>query len=472
MPPLEVTRENLQPAVQAALSAWSRLDGTPQDWLEHLFLIQQRRASIPEELPVILRLATNELLHTSIEELALQDQASADILSMRFLERDKIQKVANHLHCSPDQVKRLQRKAIWALTDIILRKELMAREEQAQIIESLLMPPTYRALFGVETLLQELVSLLLAEDPPIVAVTGIGGIGKTSLVDAAVRRLIRSFHFDKVVWLTVDPGANQPHRIPAHLTRERLSSQLAPVLCPYMPLQTPAAERDLQLRQVLKAFPYLIVIDNLEAEAEPSLLNYLHALAGASKFLLTSRIRPMSEAGISNFPIPELAVEDALQLIRDQAAAIAAHDLNTLSDEELLPIYEHVGGNPLAMKLIVGLSHDLSLPDILSDLRQVQTQQIEEMYQHIYWKAWRTLTPEARALLEVMPMAAGSGMAQNQLQAVSRLESKELLRAIQELSQRSLLEVRGTTLERRYAIHGLTRTFLHSEIIHWSPDVL
>jgi hypothetical protein len=69
-----------------------------------------------------------------------------------------------------------------------------------------------------------------------------------------------------------------------------------------------------------------------------------------------------------------------------------------------------------------------------------------------------------------MPLAADTGIVQAHMQEISGLEEKQLLRAIQELSRRSLLEVRGTAVEHRYIIHSLTRTFLASDIIHWPPD--
>ena len=75
-------------------------------------------------------------------------------------------------------------------------------------------------------------------------------------------------------------------------------------------------------------------------------------------------------------------------------------------------------------------------------------------------------------MLEVMPLAADSGIVQAQMMAISKLDQKQLLAAVRELSWRSLLEVRGTPAERRYTIHSLTRTFLRSEIINWPSETI
>jgi putative protein kinase ArgK-like GTPase of G3E family len=54
-----------------------------------------------------------------------------------------------------------------------------------------------------------------------VTLTGIGGIGKSSLANAAVRQVIRHFHYDRIIWLS--------------LTRNRPTTRTCPRL-PYLTL--------------------------------------------------------------------------------------------------------------------------------------------------------------------------------------------------------------------------------------------
>ncbi|GAB4162837.1 MAG: hypothetical protein Fur0021_37400 [Candidatus Promineifilaceae bacterium] len=133
-------------------------------------------------------------------------------------------------------------------------------------------------------------------------------------------------------------------------------------------------------------------------------------------------------------------------------------------------IYEKVGGNPLALKLVVGLSHDFQTFDpVIADLTAAHLPDVAAMYHHIYWKAWRALSPDSRRLLEYMPLAADIGMLEEQMKGISGMDSANLLAAIHELIRRSLLEVRGTPSGRRYGIHPLTRSFLLTDIINWPP---
>jgi hypothetical protein len=327
-------------------------------------------------------------------------------------------------------------------------------------------------LFGVDNVLSKLAALLLSPEPPwVVTLTGIGGIGKSSLANAAARQVIRHFQYDRIIWLSLDPQPVDDQNPPAApLSYAELMAQLAPLVSPHIGPQTPPQQRELALQQLLKAFPYLIIIDNLEVATDSHLLTHLHNLANPSKFLLTSRVRPFSQVGAFNFPLRELPAPDALALMRHQADAIGQRQLAQADDDLLASIYEHVGGNPLAIKLIVGLTHDLSLPQIIEELTQVHLQEVETLYRHIYWKVWQSLSQAAKILLEVMPLSSDMGIVQAQMQAISGLEEKDLVNAVHELSQRSLLEVRGAPSERRYTIHSLTRTFLHSEIIHWPQD--
>jgi hypothetical protein len=130
-------------------------------------------------------------------------------------------------------------------------------------------------------------------------------------------------------------------------------------------------------------------------------------------------------------------------------------------------VYALTGGNPLALKLVAGLVAVLPLPQVLSDLAHSRSDQVETMYKHIYWKAWHTLPPDAQALLQSMPLVADYGALPDQLQAISGLSEAQFWPALQALAARSLVEIQGTTSHRRYGIHSLTRTFLHTEIIHW-----
>ena len=308
--------------------------------------------------------------------------------------------------------------------------------------------------------------LVAVDGPRVVAVVGIGGIGKTSLADAIARRIIRLFHFEGVIWLRSEPQTMSGRSLAPQFTFESLTSELANKLG--LEMSDAPDQRLVQVRQRLKDRPYLVVIDNLETDAETAyLLDHLNDLAEPSKFLLTTRTRPAPQATVYHFPVRELSFTDSNALLHHHAQDIGVDALEAADDVELQAIYGVVGGNPLALKLVVSQLDLLPLSQVIEGLTSSRPGPIEDLYQHIYRQSWKILTPEARSLLQSMPLVGETGGLPDYLQAISNLPEDRFWPALQELRTRSLLEVRGTIQEKRYGVHRLTETFLRTEIIHW-----
>jgi hypothetical protein len=134
-------------------------------------------------------------------------------------------------------------------------------------------------------------------------------------------------------------------------------------------------------------------------------------------------------------------------------------------------IYEHTGGNPLALRLVVSQLDSLSLSKVLGGLLRVSTDDVEEMYKRIYWRSWQLIQEETRHFLEAMALVSKDGADLDYLQEICGMAERPLHTAITELRQRSLLEVTGDLHHRRYSIHPLTKSFLQTEIIRWPFDL-
>ncbi len=189
-------------------------------------------------------------------------------------------------------------------------------------------------------------------------------------------------------------------------------------------------------------------------------------LANPSKILLTSRHSLHDYPDVSCLNLKGLSKSDTFTLLRHEAEA---RDLPALVDHGsegiLEAIYKVVGGNPLALKLVVGQLRVLPLEAVLEGLKQAKGKKIEELYTYIYWQAWQALDPISREVLLVMPLAQGGSFAQ--LTTVSELAPDELQQGLEQLINLSLVEVRGDIEQRRYHIHRLTETFLLTEVAKW-----
>ncbi len=454
--------------IYEALRAWRTVGGTPENLLESLQLVQLKRTTERDTgLLSQNRLITNGILLAGLEALEAHDQMGAEVLQLRFPENNKIMSVAYQLNVSEHTVSRLQKSAIGRLARLIYDQEMELREKMAQEREVNLPPKSYTTLFGTDDAQAELKARLLdAHSPWVVALVGIGGIGKTSLADAVTRQVIREFVFDDVIWLRIMPQTMDGRSHSPDHAYTTIISEIAQQLWPQAFRDISPQQQLIRVRQTLKERPFLIIIDNIETDTA-HLLAHLGDLADPSKILLTSRVRPTKLAGVFNFSLDELSYADAADFIRHQARETGIYALESADDEDITAVFNMTGGNPLALKLVVSLLDILPLSQILTALSKGQAGDVENLYKYIYWQTWQTLTSEMQALLQSMPLVSGAGATADYLQEISGLSAGQLWPAIQELRKRSLLEVRGDINEKRYGIHRLTETFLRTEIIHW-----
>lgn len=456
-------------AIHEALRAWQATGDAEPTMLDQLLLVRQRRAVVPDATsPVSQRLAINQLLLDALAKLEEQDETAAQLLRWRFLDDQTLMMVSHRLNVSEYTVSRMQRSAIAALAAIINEKESNARAALANELESGLPPPTYTRLFGVAGLQGELADLVVARATPwVVAVVGMGGMGKTALVDAATRDVIPTLCFERVIWLRFDPRTLTGRSLSPEHAFHGLLAQLAAQL--NVDNSSPPNEQLAQVHHRLKGTPHLVIVDNLESMALTDfLLNHLVELANPGKFLLTTRTHPSGQAAVRYFSLPELELADAGALLRHHAAELGIAALAEAPEEEIARIYAVTGGNPLALKLVAGLLDLLPLSRVLQDLAASRPGPVEELYRYIYWQSWRTLSEPAKALLQATPLVSEAGATDDYLQALSGLSADAFWPALQELRARSLIEVRGTLDEKRYGVHRLTETFVRTEIVSWN----
>lgn len=464
--------EAMREAIHEALRAWNTQGASRPIGLDELLLVQERQAELAREGQVFGgEQAVYHLLLGALEELEQQDETAARVLRWRFVDDNTLLMAADRLNVSEHTVSRLQRAGIGRLATIIHKQEVDLRERRVQQLEANLPPPSYTRLFGVEAMREELIADLRREEAPgVMAIVGIGGIGKTALADAATRELINAFSFDQVLWLRYESRTMSGQPITPRHAFERLLDDLADCLG-LERTAISATERLAAIRRRLKPTRHLVVIDNLEDEvAADDLFTHLLGLADPGKFLLTMRSRPAGQAAVRNVSLPELSREDAARLLRHHATEVGITAAAEAADETAGRIYEITGGNPLALKLVVGLLDSLPLAHVLDQLAHSPAGPVEALYRHIYWQSWRTLGEPARALLQAMPLVAESGGKPEYLMAVSGLDEATFWSAVQQLRSRSLLEVRGTLEEKRYGVHRLTETFVRTEIVNWPEE--
>jgi hypothetical protein len=457
-------------ATHEALKHWQDSDSgtSPLQGLATFRLAQARSIS-----PAA---AQRTVLNNALAELAAVDGEQARLLQLRFVQGLTADDAGRQLHLASSTVFRRQREAIEHLAAIINLQERQEQMAHQAVLEQRLRDRTYSTLVGVEDQIAQLAALLRAQRPPfLLAIEGLGGLGKTALADALARKMIGDFAVADLAWVTArQQSLNLGGAI--KLERERgidagevialIFSQL------WQPEPAPIAlshEQKLHLlHQRLKQAPHLIVIDNLETIADlVNLLPVIRQLADPSKFLLTSRQSLYSETGVYHHLLQDLSRGHALQLLRQEAAEHNITQLVKASDEDLQPIYDTVAGNPLALRLVAAQARFHPLPRVLDGLKQARGLPVVNLYNYIYRQSWNDLDPIARQVFLAMPLLTqdhGGDLAQ--IAATSGLPEDIVSHVLDNLVTRNLVNVLGSLTERHYAIHSLTRTFLH-EIARW-----
>lgn len=459
-----ISESSVRQAVHKALRNWYTIGGNSENLLMFLLVMHQaQRQPLHLQTPIMLRQTTNDFLKSSLELLSQKNPTGATIIEERFCERKTMGKVAESLNFSEDYAYNLQRKSLKELGQIIYSLELAARRQYQHELEGNL-PYNYcnTRLFGVENQRHQLTRRLLnPETPPIVVLCGIGGIGKSSLACAVAQDIIQTFSFEFIIWLEID-GANFGEWI-TNLARKTNA------------LLSPSATDNLidHTRRLLKANRYLVIIDNLETPEDlHQILATIQTFHGSSRFLLTSRIQP--EPGHYFLqPLSDIPFAEAHALLQNQMIMSSQHHTgDLLTVEEAQAIYDVVGGNPLALKLVAGLRLHFSVEHLLAELKEAVHTGIAGLYHAIYWKAWHSLTPFARRLLRAMTLIAPTelGGSLEQIQSISQLSNIQFMQAVTELITYSLLEPHSRGAQKRYSIHPITRTFLLKEVIRWLED--
>jgi len=457
--------------VRDALRQWQG-DANAESPLRSLYLFRK----IAREGHGTLRRANNHLLSIAIESLKQNHEADANLLQKRFLDLWSIQRLAHQLNIAESTVYTQQRQAIDRLAETLYQMELQASAAQRTLLLERLEPATYVNLIGVAELLTQVQNALAAPAPPwLLAIEGMGGIGKTSLADALLRQMIEQNVYDEIGWASARQyhfnfgGVIRAVSEPA-LTAEALVEKLVKQLIPefVVPNGYPGEKLLRLLQERLKALPHLIVIDNLETLVDvESLLPTLQTLSNPSKFLLTSRESLRTAPNIYHVAVAELNEENALRLIRQEATLSNLPMLAACTDEELLPIYATVGGNPLALRLVVGQTHLYTLESILADLRAARGQTVQNLYTFIYRRIWDKLEETSQRVLLIMPLVKLGGESLEYIAQVGNLEIGKVRMALNQLIQLNLVDARGGLHERYYSIHSLTRTFLQEKVAQW-----
>ena len=212
-------------------------------------------------------------------------------------------------------------------TGKILEQGAVTRQQLTAIAERLnaeapAIPATVRAsslprpanLIGRDKTLSDLMAALRAgTSSSVIALEGMGGVGKTALAAEAVARLAGSGDFPGgAVWVSVAglTGAGGLSEVWTRIAGELGLSQLAT-------LTDPEARRGMLCGALAERASTLLALDNVERDLDANALLDTLAIEGHTTLLLTSRY-PLAPQRLITIALRPLPAPDAEDLFRDQ----------------------------------------------------------------------------------------------------------------------------------------------------------
>ncbi|MGH2461374.1 MAG: tetratricopeptide repeat protein, partial [Chloroflexota bacterium] len=295
------------------------------------------------------------------------------------------------------------------------------------------------------------------------SIEGAGGTGKTALAHSIVSLCLGAARdwrpvvvggatvplFRAIVWVGSRPEA---------LDLGDLLDTIARTLDYPGMLGRQLPDRRSAVREILGRQPVLIVVDDVD-RADPAVLSFLLDLPTTARGLVTTRRKlPPRIPAVTMGP---LDLSDALSLLRYEGARQSVPALVDALDSSLRPLADATRRFPLLTVWAAGqLRQGQTIERVQARLERAEGSVFEEMFDG----SVQALSPDARHVLSVLPLFAGSAHRKAVVAAANGADDPE--GAIDELLEASLLEATEglTDDERRYALHPIARAFVRRRL--------
>ncbi len=389
-------------------------------------------------LNVLDERANVDQVHVDLQRLSTIGAAELlawSVLYYRYVRSDleiSAEELANRLAITTRTLTRYTDEAIERLTGRLIKAEQIARQTQnTRRLISMLPYSVPVRLIGRGEAMARIEALLPMLSPCHVLLTGAAGIGKTTFVQELLRRQIIAGYFEHLVWI------DAPRSVAA------IRQQIAEVLLP--------EGGAVNLRDYLLIYRVAVVVDGLDALGQSDLAALLRDLSAAVVCLINREDVPI-ESVEAHFPLPELDRQAAIDLI-DEAlrlqhnAKIERAQWSEIADR----LHEHIGGNPLALKLAASLWGKRDEEALDADVQQTLLRRIFTSLDEREKRVWCALAlyPQPTSAL---PIGAMEGLAQQGIVGISPDQRYALTSAAREF------------IQQHYGIHAEVRSLIDQVI--------
>jgi tetratricopeptide (TPR) repeat protein len=290
------------------------------------------------------------------------------------------QEFCDLVHIDARTLRRYQQNTIKHLTNILIEMEWDARirQRKRRLLSELPTAAVFAPLIGREEESDYIRQMLSDAQPPHFQIIGARGIGKTALVESTLREQIDTDAIDQLIWMQAPISVAYI----SHYLKERLLSP----------------ESKITLREYLLTHRTVIVLDDIDSlrDSGNTLSVLLVQLNPAIIFMTcSSRLAVLSTVQIT---LNEISEQDTYRFTQSLLKKIKNPALTKTPDDYAHQIWEHAGGNPLAIQLLTtnhslidlkNFSHESSFHAIFHHIFQAMDKNAQTI-----WLAFTLLPPQ------------------------------------------------------------------------------
>lgn len=381
---------------------------------------------------------------------------------------------------SESDVKKKDKKNNTSLSTRTKASEFKSAENKNGVKESpntSLPEKLYTTLIGRDKEINEILSSLRnSQGKKLIGIHGMGGVGKSSLAREISSRAIEQNIFSAVWWTTAKVQSldildelSTDKIVSFEIILNRLISWLG--LGSELRTVKKIEEREQRVQKALYDYKLLFVLDNMETSTNQNEIatRFAKLLAKTScKLILTSREtwEEVPDTSIEPIPLQGLSEQDGINLLRSIAQEQKNSRILSAKQEQLLTVTKSVKNMPLALKLVAGLLKNHDLNSVISNIEQIRSPKIIEMYEYLFASSWRSLNDDEKNILITISQFNEDEGANSQLLRKSEVVSKDNFdQIIDNLASLSLIEVsvEDSIEQTRYNLHPLTLNFIKSK---------
>ena len=303
----------------------------------------------------------------------------------------------------------------------------------------------------------------LAFRHPVIALDGLGGVGKTAIAIQAVHELyeesgrylfIASLSAKSKMWL----GHVSPRR-PSFAGLHGLLLEIADVIP-----DVAKTDDTLKLKQSIITFMRdmngLVLVDNLEEIKDDGVIKFLsQEIPAPVKVLVTSRIA--KDLGALTISIPAMAAEEAKDLLSLELDRLG-YESKREDEQHVSAILEAAGGVPLAIKWASQLAAERrSLKEASSTLRGAGLGK-QEFLSFCFATMYDTLSDSAKDAAKLIPYLDSEWKPMT-LSIMLDLPIETVRLAVYELADKGIIYRTNEVTEDDYGVLPLTKEFLSNK---------